>query len=60
MDSKFNKREYDNKFNRENYMKLTTRLSLKNDTALIEHLNKQTNKNQYIKDLIIQDMNKNK
>jgi hypothetical protein len=52
---KFNKKEYDIEFNRKNYRRVEIRLNINTEKHLIEHLEKQPNKQGYIKSLIEKD-----
>ena len=51
-----NRADYLNKFNKENYKMYPFRVK-KNDTALIEKLDNVSNRNSYIRDLILEDIN---
>lgn len=53
---KFNKKEYDIEFNRKNYRRVEIRLNINTEKHLIEHLEKQPNKQGYIKSLIEKDI----
>lgn len=53
---KFNKKEYDIEFNRKNYRRVEIRLNINTEKHLIEHLEKQSNKQGYIKSLIEKDI----
>ena len=48
--------KYDNK----TYKKITFRFHREKDKNILDHIDKQENKNQYIKDLILADMEKGK
>ena len=52
------KQDYDNKYIREHYKGYLIRLSCENEQDIIEHLDQQENKNEYIKSLIQADMKK--
>lgn len=52
---KFNQAEYIADFNKKNYKHYHIKINLK-DKAILEHLEKQTNKNGYIIGLIEKDM----
>jgi hypothetical protein len=52
---KFNKTQYDIEFNRKNYRRVEIRLNINTEKHLIEHLEKQPNKQGYIKSLIEKD-----
>jgi hypothetical protein len=55
---KFNKKEYDIEFNRKNYRRVEIRLNINTEHHLIAWLEKQSNKQGYIKSLIEQDIKK--
>lgn len=50
------KKAYDIKFMKDNCIRIAFSLNKKNDTDIIEHLQKQKNKNAYLKDLVRKDM----
>ncbi|HCY06476.1 MAG TPA: hypothetical protein DHS57_04185, partial [Erysipelotrichaceae bacterium] len=56
MSEKFNKTQYDIEFNRKNYRRVEIRLNINTEKHLIEHLEKQPNKQGYIKSLIEKDI----
>ncbi len=53
---KVNKRNYINKYNKENMKDMILHLSKKNDADIIQYLDIVPNKNGYIKQLIREDM----
>lgn len=55
----FNKAEYDKKFHRENFKSYGLKLSKKTDADIIDALDQQENKTDYIKKLIREDLRKN-
>ena len=55
---KVNKIKYDTKYVRETYKRYEIRLRMVDDSAIIEFLDTKENKNDYIKSLIEDDMNK--
>ncbi len=50
------KRAYIIRYQKENYTTITFQLRTKDDKDILEHLRKQPNKSQYLKDLIKRDM----
>ena len=56
---KFNQTKYINDYIKNTYKRYTLKLRLDTDKKMIEHLDKQVNKNDYIKNLIQKDMNNN-
>ena len=56
----FNKLEYDNKFHRENYVRLCVRFRKASDSDVIEKLNSVPNKADYIRQLVLDDIAKTK
>lgn len=56
---KFNQTKYINDYIKNTYKRYTLKLRLDTDKKMIEHLDKQVNKNDYIKNLIQKDMDKN-
>ena len=57
---KFNKVEYDKEFHKENYKMYVTRFSKVSDKLIIEKLESVENKTDYIRKLILADIEKNK
>lgn len=57
---KFNKAEYDKEFHKENYKMYVTRFSKVSDKLIIEKLESVENKTDYIRKLILADIEKNK
>lgn len=53
-----NKLAYNQEFTKANYKQVNLMLHKGNDADIIEFLNRQQNKNGYLKDLIRQDMKK--
>lgn len=49
------KQDYDNKYIREHYKHYGLRLSIENEKDIIDYLDRQKNKNEYIKQLIVAD-----
>ena len=56
---KFNQTKYINDYIKNTYKRYTLKLRLDADKKMIEHLDKQVNKNDYIKNLIQKDMDNN-
>ena len=56
---KFNQTKYINDYIKNTYKRYTLKLRLDTDKKMIEHLDKQVNKNDYIKNLIQKDMDNN-
>ena len=56
MPSSRKKLDYDNKYIKEHYKPYYLRLNYEKDQELIEHLDRQHNKNEYLKTLISNDM----
>ena len=56
----FNKLEYDNKFHKENYVRLCVRFRKTSDSDVIEKLNSVPNKADYIRQLVLDDIAKTK
>ncbi len=57
---KFNKAEYDKEFHKENYKMFVTRFSKFSDKSIIEKLESVENKTDYIRQLILADIQKTK
>lgn len=57
---KFNKAEYDKEFHKENYKMFVTRFSKFSDKSIIEKLESVDNKTDYIRQLILADIQKTK
>lgn len=53
-----NKKKYDLQYAKENIKQIRFVLNKKSDKEIIDHLDKQENKNAYIKNLILKDMQK--
>lgn len=53
---KENKRNYALKYQKDFYATVVVHFNRKYDQDIIDHLNSQPNKNQYIKELVKQDM----
>ena len=58
IEKKFNQSEYIAEYVKENYKRFELRLNKKTEQDLIEHLDKQPNRNDYIRSLIKKDMQK--
>ena len=56
---KFNQTKYINDYIKNTYKRYTLKLRLDTDRNMIEYLDKQVNKNDYIKNLIQKDMDNN-
>lgn len=56
---KFNQTKYINDYIKNTYKRYTLKLRLDTDRNMIEYLDKQLNKNDYIKNLIQKDMDNN-
>ena len=56
---KFNQTKYINDYIKNTYKRYTIKLRLDTDRNMIEYLDKQVNKNDYIKNLIQKDMDNN-
>lgn len=56
----FNKLEYDNKFHKENYVRLCVSFRKTSDSDVIEKLNSIPNKADYIRQLVLDDIAKTK
>lgn len=54
------KQEYCDRYHREQMTPIAFRFSNKNDKDILDHLSKQKNKSDYIRQLIRADMNKGK
>lgn len=50
------KQDYDNKYVKEHYKPYYLRLSFEKEAEIINHLDRQQNKNEYLKQLIVNDM----
>ncbi len=57
---KFNKAEYDLNFNKKNCTKFSLKFNNVNDKEIIEKLQSIGNKNDYIRQLVLADIEKNK
>lgn len=57
---KFNKAEYDKEFHKENYKMFVTRFSKFSDKSIIEKLESVENKTDYIRQLILKDIEETK
>ena len=55
---KQNKLKRDNDYNKKNILQILVKINRLTESEIIEHLEKQQNKNGYIKKLIIEDMKK--
>jgi hypothetical protein len=55
---KENKIKRDNEYNKKNILQILVKINKITEQEIIEHLEKQQNKNGYIKRLIIEDMKK--
>lgn len=54
------KQDYDDRYHREQMTPIAIRFSNKNDMDVLDHLSKQPNKSDYIRQLIRKDMKKSK
>lgn len=54
-----NKLAYNNEYNRKNYRSFSIRFNREDEKKIIKWLEKKTNLKQYLKSLIIKDMNEN-
>lgn len=54
-----NKLAYNNEYNRKNYRSFSIRFNREDEKKIIKWLEKKTNLKQYLKSLIIKDMNDN-
>ena len=59
-EKKFNKNKYDQKFHRENYRRYNILFRLGMDDSIIEKLESAENKTDYIRQLILADIQKTK
>ena len=59
MSEKFDQNKYINEFKKLNYKNYSFRFSLKNEKHIIDHLEKQKDKKNYVKALIEADIKRN-